>query len=423
MFDIRSVFLIAALTAIVCSVMLWSMRDVHKPSRTGMMLAAFGEFFLGSTMLLFALRGAIPEFLSIPVANAANVAGSLIFYEAVRQVVGRSSRFGLILVITIPIVLIHLYWGAAVEFHDQRILMTSVVQGAVGLAMMPLLISRLGVDARVPLFWGIIFCMIFAGLQAFRIFETMSVGVEIKQDGMVGGSYLIEAMAAIFALTPMVFAMVLIGVVNGRISAEYAKLANVDSLTGLFSRRNFFELAQRELIAVAKGRRKTDRESALMMLDLDHFKRINDSLGHVAGDEVLSRFGKVLQEAAPPDAIIGRYGGEEFCLLLPLTSPEEAREVAADICAATRALDFSDAHESLTLSVSIGIAISGVDGKRMHDLIAAADRRVYIAKAVGRDQYIDAQSPEASELESQNGPNSRERRARAAGDGITAIQD
>ena len=219
--------------------------------------------------------------------------------------------------------------------------------------------------------------------------------------------------------------MVLIGVVNGRISAEYVKLANIDSLTGLFSRRNFFESAQRELITVSRGRRKSDRESVLMMLDLDHFKLINDSLGHVAGDKVLSQFGQMLQESTPPDAIIGRYGGEEFCLLLPLSTAEEARSVAANICAATRALRIDEANGSSALSVSIGIASTLVDGKRMNDLIAAADRRVYIAKAAGRDQYIDAQSSQGHDLSADGGPDTQERRRRATGSsgGVAAVQD
>ena len=425
MFDIRSVFLVAALTSIVCAIMLWSMRDVHKPSRTGMLMSAFGEFFLGLTMLLIALRGAIPDFLSIPVANAANVAGSLIFYAAVRQIVGRNTYLLPISLIAVVIVAIQLYWGTAIEHHDHRILMTAVVQGGIGLALVPLLVSRLGTDTRVPLLWGIVFCLIFAGLQSFRIVETLTSGVEIKQSGMVGGSLLFEVMAAIAAITPMVFAMVLIGVVNGRISAEYVKLANIDSLTGLFSRRNFFESAQRELITVSRGRRKSDRESVLMMLDLDHFKLINDSLGHVAGDKVLSQFGQMLQESTPPDAIIGRYGGEEFCLLLPLSTAEEARSVAANICAATRALRIDEANESSALSVSIGIASTLVDGKRMNDLIAAADRRVYIAKAAGRDQYIDAQSSQGHDLSAEGGPDTQERRRRATGSsgGIAAVQD
>ena len=185
MFDIRSVFLVAALTSIVCAIMLWSMRDVHKPSRTGMLMSAFGEFFLGLTMLLIALRGAIPDFLSIPVANAANVAGSLIFYAAVRQIVGRNTYLLPISLIAVVIVAIQLYWGTALEHHDHRILMTAVVQGGIGLALVPLLVSRLGTDTRVPLLWGIVFCLIFAGLQSFRIVETLTSGVEIKQSGMV----------------------------------------------------------------------------------------------------------------------------------------------------------------------------------------------------------------------------------------------
>jgi len=129
--------------------------------------------------------------------------------------------------------------------------------------------------------------------------------------------------------------------------------------------------------------------------------------------------------------IIGRYGGEEFCLLLPLTTSEQARQIADNICTATRSVEMpaegtvGEAANTLTLSVSIGIASTIADGKRMHDLVMAADRRVYVAKAAGRDRYIDAQLAAAADFDASGGPDTGERRRRAvAATGVaTAMKD
>lgn len=393
MFDIRSVFLLGSLTALVCAVMLWSLRDLHHPSRGGMKLAALGEASFGFSMLSIALRGEIPDVVSVPLANSAGVVGSLIFYESVRRITGAAPHTRLLAIAAIILVAVQLSWGVDPAYHLHRICVTSIVQGTTAIALIPLLVGRLSLDPRVPLQWGIGFAGLFASAHFIRLFQSLSTGVQMQDGGMVGGNLAIEGMAAFFSLTPMVFAMVMVALVNGRIALDFERLANTDSLTGLASRRRFFEVAHRVLDNAAKDPARGDRVPLLLMMDLDHFKSINDTLGHMAGDAVLARFAWAMRGCVPGQAILGRYGGEEFCLLLPAATEAIALRIADDISQATRRLAIEASGESLRLTVSIGIAAVPDDGVRIEELIAAADRRVYLAKARGRNRVVLSETP------------------------------
>jgi diguanylate cyclase (GGDEF)-like protein len=216
-------------------------------------------------------------------------------------------------------------------------------------------------------------------------------------------------MPTVFALGPMVWSMILIGLVNGRLSAELWRLATVDALTGVRTRRSFLEGARRVL---DRGGRPV-----LLLLDLDRFKQINDRFGHASGDRVLARFAKLLRDTSPEGTLVGRYGGEEFCLLLPDASPEAGRLHAQRLCDAVRAVAFGLATET-PVTVSIGVA-STPDGATLEELLLAADRRLYRAKAEGRDRVVAEDAPSAPEtvpwsslqLDAADGPPSeRERR-------------
>jgi diguanylate cyclase (GGDEF)-like protein len=159
--------------------------------------------------------------------------------------------------------------------------------------------------------------------------------------------------------------------------------SRTDFLTGLDNRR---ALAQK-VRALAP-----QTPHALLLADLDHFKRVNDSFGHEVGDEVLKLFARVAAAELPPGAIIARLGGEEFAAILPGTpdgTVETARRLAARFTEATRRLAALDA--GLTVSIGLAALPAGADG--LAGALRAADRALYRAKAGGRDRVeIDAQA-------------------------------
>lgn len=160
---------------------------------------------------------------------------------------------------------------------------------------------------------------------------------------------------------------------------EAAKLAQTDPLTGLPNRRAFFQADER-LRATAPP----DLSRALMFIDIDHFKRINDRHGHEGGDAVIRSLAARLLECLHADDDVARIGGEEFVVQFRDRSVEDALRIAAKLGAAARNDDVAFRGSALHYTVSIGIA-SGTLRTPIDRLLSAADAQLYLAKNAGRD--------------------------------------
>jgi two-component system cell cycle response regulator len=158
--------------------------------------------------------------------------------------------------------------------------------------------------------------------------------------------------------------------------------ANTDALTGLASRRAWLGLATTE---VARARRY-GLPVAVLMIDLDFFKRVNDTHGHSAGDDVLREFGEVLRRVARASDVVGRLGGEEFAILLPQTSAKEAVNVASRLAEHWRQASVPALAGGLKLSCSIGVSEAEITDSRIEDVLNRADLALYEAKRKGRDR-------------------------------------
>ena len=156
-----------------------------------------------------------------------------------------------------------------------------------------------------------------------------------------------------------------------------------DALTGLYNRRYMEEALSRELLRGARGQRQV----GVMMIDVDHFKRFNDTYGHAAGDALLQQFARLMQNVVREEDVVCRYGGEEFFVVLPEVSADELRATAESLLEAARHLRVHLEGEPLgAITVSAGIAMSSERGTTVASLIAAADRALYNAKFAGRDR-------------------------------------
>ncbi|HEY5957380.1 MAG TPA: diguanylate cyclase [Polyangiaceae bacterium] len=160
-------------------------------------------------------------------------------------------------------------------------------------------------------------------------------------------------------------------------------LAITDPLTGLFNRRRFADVLRREF-AVTKRYRNV---LSCLMLDIDHFKRVNDRHGHDCGDSVLKEVAAILIHNIREVDLACRYGGEEFAILLPHTPKESAMTVADRITACVRQLRLSRGNESVSVTLSVGISSTeDVANSDADDLIRTADIALYEAKRSGRDR-------------------------------------
>lgn len=162
-----------------------------------------------------------------------------------------------------------------------------------------------------------------------------------------------------------------------------------DPLTGLFNRRYLEESLERE---VRRAERK-QQTLGVILLDIDHFKRFNDTFGHKAGDTVLREVGAFLQGQIRATDIACRYGGEEFLLILPEASPEDTRQRAEQLREGIKHLNLQQNNEALgAITLSLGVAVFPVHGQGGEAVIQAADTALYKAKAAGRDRVFVAAS-------------------------------
>ena len=403
-FDIRTLLYVGAFTAFACSGMLWLSRSLHRPSREALLWASASLAAFGGAMLLMSMRDLVPDLLSYEVANTLGSGAASLMYIGVRRIVGLPARPWLAIVTFAALYALHTAIGGGPQHVTARLAIAASVQGAFAIAAVLLLLRRLPHpgEATGPLRWAIVVLSIFAASHAVRMALWLTAMPVDVTGGVIGPIAML--LPTLFVLGPMVYALVLIGLVNGRLAAELWALATIDPLTGVRTRRAFFDEARRAMSS--PGARPV-----LLLLDLDRFKQINDNHGHLCGDRVLERFASLLRLSLPADAIVGRYGGEEFCALLPDSAPEAGFARAMRICRDVRSTVFSVAVPEPTVTVSIGLADER-DGNTLEALLAAADRRLYLAKATGRDRvFCDHCSPAdddgAGQDDTDNGPPTR----------------
>ena len=160
--------------------------------------------------------------------------------------------------------------------------------------------------------------------------------------------------------------------------------AQTDELTGLMNRRAFYENAQ----LLYTQCRQNQQPLCALMLDMDHFKQINDTYGHQAGDQVLRQIGGVITSSFRQADVYGRLGGEEFAVLLPNTSLDTARNIAEQL---VKAISHMVAEPVKGVTASLGVASSQTLDQDLHSLMNTADKALYRAKALGRNQVAVAE--------------------------------
>jgi diguanylate cyclase (GGDEF)-like protein len=203
--------------------------------------------------------------------------------------------------------------------------------------------------------------------------------------GLWGGSLEEEDLGAL-----AIFAEhVAISIEKSRLLETTQELATTDPLTGIHNRRYLFDLGEQEI----QRAKRIEHPLSAMMLDLDHFKRINDTYGHAFGDQVLrevaARCGKSIREID----IIGRYGGEEFAIVLPHADPESASAVAGRLKDVISDTPIDTEKGPISMTISIGIAEWTPDVEDLATLLDRADTALYAAKNTGRNRIVTYPPP------------------------------
>ncbi|WP_019336746.1 GGDEF domain-containing protein [Stenotrophomonas sp. AS012628] len=230
-----------------------------------------------------------------------------------------------------------------------------------------------------------------AALYAVRLF--LPVAPDAGEDIMrTGTPMFVTYLAGVMLELARCFAMVLLLV--ERMLVDLRRAARTDGLTGLLNRSAVLADGQAQL----QRMRRQGRPLALLLVDVDHFKQINDRWGHLAGDQVLRHFAALLQHGLQGhDTLLGRYGGEEFVLVLAGSTQGEAMAGAAAMRTALQQKPARLTTGPVTVTASIGLAMDDGHGD-LSTLLAAADAALYRAKAAGRDRLACATPAEISRL-------------------------
>ncbi|MBV6726290.1 GGDEF domain-containing protein [Nocardioides daeguensis] len=254
--------------------------------------------------------------------------------------------------------------------------------GVVALTAIDLLTQDSGVSAQV----FFLFPALYGASQLRPPGAAVITGASVAGELVVVLSQLParEALVdALYVTTALITTAVLLAVASERHARTVAQLelmATVDPLTGLFTRRVLDEAATAKLSDVSSG-----AGTALVLIDIDHFKTVNDEHGHPAGDEVLIQLAALLLRHSRPTDVVCRLGGDEVAVLLPGCGLEAAVARAEEILAAVRSQPFViTGGAELTISISLGCAHMPTHGDDLRSLYAAADAALYEAKQAGR---------------------------------------
>jgi len=353
------------------------------------------DWSMGCALIFFAalltsLRGIVPDFISIVLGSLAIEVGFALIYVGLRRFNERGIPTR-VLVTMILLSLLAVAYFTHVEYSFRARVM--IVSGAnallFGLCLVTVLKGRSGHSLRFS--DGFTALFFFAEILISLARMALAIWIEppqIESLPVTLNQQLYQADLAGYALGVLLMAVGFILMANDRLKEELQYLAAHDTLTGAFARRAFIDLAEREQ---ARGQR-SGQPMALLMLDLDHFKAINDNYGHQMGDRVLHRFAEIAQGCLRRQDILGRYGGEEFIVLLPDTARDTAVTVAERICVTVAKTPVVvPGRKPVGISVSIGVAV-GDEKISLDRLIGLADQAMYRAKAAGRNrvEYAEA---------------------------------
>lgn len=328
-------------------------------------------------------RGLIPDWLSIDLANALVFGGYALAWMGARVFNGRTVR---------PIFFLGLLvWLAACQFEAfHSSLAARATLGSLLIGGYSLLTAWEFWRAEEPLASrsAAVFCLSVHGLVFFSRLPAMMLSPASEGTQPLSGYWF-----AFVAFEGIVFsiaaAFLLLAMAKEREELRHKTASLTDPLTGAFNRRAFINQAERLMGRV----RRDDGTIALLLFDLDHFKKINDTYGHQTGDEVLRLFCQTASAHLRPNDVFGRLGGEEFAAMLPEADMAHARKVADRISAAFAAATQDLARSGLQATVSAGIAGLQPHHVSIADLLTAADQGLYKAKRMGRNRVEHELAP------------------------------
>jgi diguanylate cyclase (GGDEF)-like protein len=345
------------------------------------------EWALGD--LLIGLALGIGSQISLPVAPL--MAGSAaillglglgLIYNGIEAFEGRRCRYWIPLLLAIAIIVNTYIFGMLFFESKIRIFINFLIFAGIHALCARALFIRIEQPLRTAYWLAAASVGIICLLAVVRLINvSLTPANEVSMFTATGFNPMVFLFGSLAQMTMSLAFMLMI---NYTLAHQLNTLATTDALTGLFNRRSLEAQANRQL----SHSQRTGESLAVMMIDVDHFKRINDEYSHQAGDEVLRQIARLMQSIVRNNDFLARYGGEEFCILLPATTESQADVLGERLRRLYSDLTIPWQNHTLHGTISIGIASNENHSTNLNALIAAADMALYHAKNHGRDRVI-----------------------------------
>jgi diguanylate cyclase (GGDEF)-like protein len=379
-------FTILFTTTLTCAVLAVAMYSVHLSFRrevAGVGHWAFGLVAMVCAGTLFLLRGALPDVVALPGANAFLMCGIGLSMVGTRRFYGQPPGWAIFHAAWLLELAAILWWLLVEPNFPHRA------------AAFSFFVSVFYID-QLRLVWrhrtSHFTSWFFGFLLAAQSLNTLSRGVAalfmVDQDAasLMRNSALANVYLALANFMALLMTVAFLMLATRKLQKILEQRSTHDPLTGVLNRRGFLQFFSR----VRARQQRSEAPLALMAIDLDHFKAINDRHGHAQGDKVLVQVAAVIMGTARECDFVARFGGEEFVVLLPETTLQHAHQLAQRIQAQLR----EKQHPGLPpCTISIGIASQQAPGESLDSLLSRADAALYRAKANGRDRAEIAVQP------------------------------
>ncbi len=367
--DPKTIMLISGALGAVMSIVLYLLKRSYPPTIRGVELWALSLAMSFIAGVLFSTTGKLPTPLSTTLPSLMTFLGPYIGMVGTQRFFGAPQRH-------LPwVVLILMAAGTSIWFtymqpnYGARLQLSTAVVATVCLVHARLIWRKSGTTLAGRIALGVLLCGGAVQLMRFATARLYPAGENALDASAQNVTYL-----AAFAFAIVLIAISQVLLATERLRVELERAATHDSLTDAYTRRYMKEALQRELSRCLRHK----RQMALLLIDIDHFKKVNDSLGHLEGDRVLTEFVANIKSLLRSADLLGRFGGEEFVVLLPETTLAVANTVAERVRSAMSSWGGP--------TVSIGVTSSQATGDSVDALLARADAAMYRAKSKGRNR-------------------------------------